>query len=1216
MDNWQSKESSSGIDKISGMQHSNMDSQSIVSGGTNVENIGDNTYQSTNQVSTTSAPKAIPNLASPAVSSTAVAKRDKRPPTKKVWATVLIFVISFAVIAVVSYFATVGVVTRQQAVAGDWTDGLVAQAPGTETWAGEGTLVSPYRLSTAIDLAQLAVNVNAGTTYAGEYFKLTNSVSLAGKYWTAIGTEAHPFMGNFDGGKNPIYFMTINKPNVDNQGFFGYVHEGNLTGVAMYNSAVLGKDYVGAVAGTLSNSNASYCCNDYIREDSEYAKDPLVQEIVSKDDFFDTTLTTTVTEVSADINTKRNTSATTSGSAGIGGCFGKINLSSGSATTRNVYGCYNTGNVTSTGAHGAGGIAGWQNVQSTCGDWIGQKDVYLRVYNCVNTGKITSTTSGQGGGIIGHASVYGKKTTGVDHRAYAHIDECWNAGIVTQPAGSNDVTKIGSILGTEYRAEFGLVKLLRDVWTNMYWPNRLFGGSAVDDSYNSTESTNTAMRCTSSSSLPTVFQTAGWTKGSWACFAPTTSTSGGYTVTKYYFPMPSQWSTVKLVADEVEVARTWTVTLNKQSGSNGTSSISVTYNASLPTISTPTRTGYTFQGYYTSTNGGGSKVYNSSGSPYISKWTFTSTTTLYAYWTVNSYTITYDDNGGTGGTDTQTKNYGSSVTIRTASACGFSRTGYTFSHWNTNSSGTGTNYYAGNTYSTNANLRLYAQWTRITYTISYRPNGGTGSNYSQTKNYGSSVSILSYSTCGFSRTGYTFSRWNTNSSGTGTNYYAGNSYSTNANLTLYAQWTINTYSVNYRPNGGMGSNLTDTKTYGQTLTLRGSTTYTRDGYDLIGWSTSSTATTPTYSCGGSYTSNSSVTLYAVWRLKTYTLRYYLNDGSGSLINTVTKTHGVNVTLPSSVSTRTGYTAIGWATSSTATTAQYNLGGTYSTNASEDFYVVWRVNSYTITVSSADSNAGTVSGGGSYDHFSVCMVRAIPNQHYEFLRWAENGVTVSTNADYSFEVSGARTLVAEFKRASYTVSGTTNYNGAAGVSGNGTYTYLDSVTLTALDIDTRFKFVEWRVDDAVVSEDREYTFVLNGNVSPVAIYELAFVNYDVNHISTLYWIADCVSNGYTFEGVTFDIRSDLEIGNVTDREWKTIGDASHTFAGQINGNGYQLTNVGTETITLFNNFNGEINGWIMVGDIDAGVELDSDDLLPPDEDGKMEEQYENANHGGR
>ena len=73
-----------------------------------------------------------------------------------------------------------------------------------------------------------------------------------------------------------------------------------------------------------------------------------------------------------------------------------------------------------------------------------------------------------------------------------------------------------------------------------------------------------------------------------------------------------------------------------------------------------------------------------------------------------------------------------------------------------------------------------------------------------------------------------------------------------------------TYYVSYSANGGSGAPSGQTKYHGETLYLRTGVP-TRSGYTFLGWGTSSGATTPSYQPGGSYTSNSSITLYAVWR---------------------------------------------------------------------------------------------------------------------------------------------------------------------------------------------------------------------------------------------------------------------------------------------------------------------------------------------------------------
>ena len=88
-----------------------------------------------------------------------------------------------------------------------------------------------------------------------------------------------------------------------------------------------------------------------------------------------------------------------------------------------------------------------------------------------------------------------------------------------------------------------------------------------------------------------------------------------------------------------------TVTLDKQGGTGGSNSVTATYNSAMPSATMPTKTGYTFQGYYDAKSGG-NMYYKANGSS-NKNWDKTSNTTLYARWSAASYTVTLDSQGGT-----------------------------------------------------------------------------------------------------------------------------------------------------------------------------------------------------------------------------------------------------------------------------------------------------------------------------------------------------------------------------------------------------------------------------------------------------------------------------------------------------------------------------------------------------------------------------------------
>ncbi len=148
----------------------------------------------------------------------------------------------------------------------------------------------------------------------------------------------------------------------------------------------------------------------------------------------------------------------------------------------------------------------------------------------------------------------------------------------------------------------------------------------------------------------------------------------------------------------------------------------------------------------------------------------------------NVYTVTYNANGGSGAPSSQSKDYGTDITLRSTAP---TRTGYTFLGWSTSSTVSSATYQSGSSFSNNANTTLYAVWKASTYTVSYNANGGSGAPSSQTKIHG--VKLILSSTKP-TRAGYTFLGWSTSSTVTSVGYQPGGSFTGNANTTLYAVW--------------------------------------------------------------------------------------------------------------------------------------------------------------------------------------------------------------------------------------------------------------------------------------------------------------------------------------------------------------------------------------------------------------------------------------------
>lgn len=248
-----------------------------------------------------------------------------------------------------------------------------------------------------------------------------------------------------------------------------------------------------------------------------------------------------------------------------------------------------------------------------------------------------------------------------------------------------------------------------------------------------------------------------------------------------------------------------------------------------------------------------------------------------------TYTVSYNKGSYGSGTNTSdTKTYGEALTLKGAI---FNRTGYTQTGWNTNSSGSGgTHYDLSSSYTANAGTTLYPEWTPNTYTITYKDQGGSAfsgtheSDAPTSHTYGTATSLKTAS-----KDGYTFGGWFTTSACTGSAVTSLGATSYTANITLYAKWTIKTYTITYNKGAnGTGTIASGTKTHGVDFTLS-SSTFTRADYTQTGWSTTDGGA-KAYELGGTYTANSNITLYPFWTLTASPQLASISNVTGKTVN--------------------------------------------------------------------------------------------------------------------------------------------------------------------------------------------------------------------------------------------------------------------------------------------------------------------------------------------
>ena len=382
--------------------------------------------------------------------------------------------------------------------------------------------------------------------------------------------------------------------------------------------------------------------------------------------------------------------------------------------------------------------------------------------------------------------------------------------------------------------------------------------------------------------------------------------------------------------------------------SNGGSSVkkkTVYYSSQYGSLTSPTKTGYSFDGWFTKSSGG-SKV--------TAKTTVTTTSnhTLYAHWTAKKYTVYFNSQGGSSvssKTVTYNSTYGSLTTP--------SKTGYTFGGWYTSASG-GTKISPSTKVTITSNQTLYAHWTANTYTVGFNSNGGTAVD---------SIHVIYNSTYGTlpttTRTGYVFQGWFTAIAG-GTQITPSTKVTITSGQTLYAQWKAEDCTITFDANGGYGqSNLTSLSV--EQGTEIGTRLNTSPGapanMHFVGWYDAKTG-------GKQYTSTSrapyqkTLTLYAHWEQNSYWITFNKNAQNGvtGSMSNMTCLVGSSYYLTTNAFGYQGYTFTGWNTKADGTGVSYSDGAyisnlSTSNGATVTLYAQWDIAYCNITF---DVNGGS------------------------------------------------------------------------------------------------------------------------------------------------------------------------------------------------------------------------------------------------------------------
>ena len=531
----------------------------------------------------------------------------------------------------------------------------------------------------------------------------------------------------------------------------------------------------------------------------------------------------------------------------------------------------------------------------------------------------------------------------------------------------------------------------------------------------------------------------GYTFLGWSTSSTATSANSAYNGGATY----SSNADLKLYA--VWKANNYTVTLNNQGAtSGGTAQVTATYDSAMPSATMPTKTGYTFGGYYSGENGAGTQYYTAAGAS-ARTWNIAADTTLYAKWTANSYKVHFDGNGATSGSmSDQSFTYGVPQNL-TQNAFGRAYTVTYNGNGGTPAKTSDTATYTFNGWALSATgAKAYNDKQSVS---NLAPSG--------TKNLFANWTAKSVTLPAATRTGYDFNGWYSATSG-GTKYGNANAaYTPTGNVAMTAQWTGYPYKVTFNGNGATAGTMTQQDfVYGTAQNLsenKYSRAYTvtfnyKDGRSNTSATANATFNGWATSASGAKVYNDKQNVSNLTTTKNGTFPLYANWTPGT------------VTPPTP--TRNGYTFMGWYTNEACTTAATLSNGKYTPTANTVLYAKWDEISYTVTF---DVDGGNAIAALGYKTSDTSALPAAEKTGYSFINWKVTSADGSwtANATYTAGTSvngkyGSPTLKAQYSPVTYTITYVVD-----GVISTETYNIKSTGTLPA-KTKTGYDFQGWAI----------------------------------------------------------------------------------------------------------------------------------------------------------
>jgi len=371
----------------------------------------------------------------------------------------------------------------------------------------------------------------------------------------------------------------------------------------------------------------------------------------------------------------------------------------------------------------------------------------------------------------------------------------------------------------------------------------------------------------------------------------------------------------------------------------------------------PTRAGYAFAGWNTDQNGGGSA--------FEANTPVTANVIVYAQWTLSVYTVSFNKNNtDPGATDANPATITVTLPATTVGALPAppERAGYVFVGWNVDPNGSGSPFTAAT--AVTASIPVYAQWAAAGgHIVIFDGNGADVQANPLTKTVFSPATTVVTLPAPPTRIGHTFADWYTTQDVGGTQFTA--STTVTAGITVYARWTINSYTITFNKNntdaGGTDANpLTKTADHGAAMALPAQPT--RPGYTFAGWNTAPNGSGSPFTAATPVTA--SILVYAQWTsnassASTVTFSKNNTDPGSTDAIPATKTVTAPATtvgaLPATEPTRPGHVFVGWNTAANGSGTPFTASTTVT--GSIEVYAQW-VAFHTITFNKNNTDPGS------------------------------------------------------------------------------------------------------------------------------------------------------------------------------------------------------------------------------------------------------------------